>query len=271
MIPIIMFAPRWRIADSNVRRLEFVDPAVLDRSAMTRSSETAPRDRLDHPAFPQPDRVDRSVWHYMTLAKFISLLDTSSLFFCRLDCLDDPYEGAPEARWRRAQGKRAKATEETRALRMSCFVNCWNLSDYESEALWRLYGSQEASVAIRSTYDRLVEVLDRNQGVYLGLIRYCEHQAEALETTDRLARVMHKSRAFRHEEEVRFVWALDRPDEERAGVDFPVDLDRLVCGIYIDPYAPEWFEKVVQAVVSRFAPALADRITWSSMKAEPLY
>jgi hypothetical protein len=59
--------------------------------------------------------------------------------------------------------------------------------------------------------------------------------------------------------------------DERTGIDIPVDLARLVQGVYIDPYAPEWFEKVVRAVVSRFAPALGERITWSSMKAEPLY
>jgi hypothetical protein len=49
----------------------------------------------------------------------------------------------------------------------------------------------------------------------------------------------------------------------------PVDLNRLVRGIYIDPYAPEWFEKIVRAVDSKFAPTLSNRVTWSSIKADP--
>ena len=56
-----------------------------------------------------------------------------------------------------------------------------------------------------------------------------------------------------------------------AGLYLPIALDRLVHGIYIDPYAPEWFEKVVRDVVVRFAPRLRRRITWSSMKADPLF
>ena len=89
-----------------------------------------------------------------------------------------------------------------------------------------------------------------------------------------LDRVMHKWRAFRHEEEVRFVRVLDGDLRQRptpAGLYLPIALDRLVHGIYIDPYAPEWFEKVVRDVVVRFAPRLRRRITWSSMKADPLF
>jgi hypothetical protein len=239
-------------------------------------AETA-EERLRHPAFPQPDRPDRSVWHYMTLAKFIALLDTRALFFCRLDCLSDDYEGSLPQRWRRERGRGVHGAAEAIRLRESCFVNCWNMSDDESEALWRLYGAQEASVAIRSTYEELAEVMRHNDGLYLGLIDYVDYEREKVRTTsDGLFRVMCKRRAFRHEEEVRFVKVLDAEGkgseaDERTGIDIPVDLARLVQGVYIDPYAPEWFEKVVRAVVSRFAPALGERITWSSMKAEPLY
>src|SRR3954453_2740828 len=215
--------------------------------------------RLAHPAFPQRARTDRSVWHYMTLAKFIALLDTRSLFFCRLDCLDDPYEGSLRRRWY-GRGRRVFPTDEeqTRKLRESCFVNCWNMSDDESEALWRLYGAQDASVAIRTTYDELLEVMRLHERLYLGLINYVDYEKDKINTTsDGLARVMHKRRAFRHEEEVRFVRVRCEPgDQSQTGLDVPIDLDRLVQGIYIDPYAPQWFEKVVRAVVGKFAPSL---------------
>jgi hypothetical protein len=33
------------------------------------------------------------IWRYLDFTKFIDLLDKSSLFFCRLDKLGDPFEG----------------------------------------------------------------------------------------------------------------------------------------------------------------------------------
>jgi hypothetical protein len=231
-------------------------------------------ERLRHAAFPQPDRTDRPVWHYMTLAKFISLLDEQALFFCRLDRLGDEYEGSLPRRWQREVRSPPREAAKAKRLRRSCYVNCWNMSDDENEALWRLYGAQEASIAIRTTYDQLVEVLRGNDGVYLGLITYVDYDNDKGRMRSDLDRVMHKRRAFRHEEEARFVKVLDGALGRRpapAGLYVRVALDRLVHGIYIDPYAPEWFEKVVRAVVARFAPRLRRRITWSSMKADPLF
>jgi hypothetical protein len=206
----------------------------------------------------------------MTLAKFIALLDTRSLFFCRLDCLGDEYEGVLPRRRRREPSTPTIEAEEARRLRMSCFVNCWNMSDEESEALWRLYGAQDASVAIRSTYESLIDVVRQNEGVYLGLIHYGNDDTNCI-GTDCLSPIMRKRLAFRHEEEVRFVRVVKAAGEEPTGIDIPVDLDRLIRGVYIDPYAPEWFENVVRAVVFRFAPALKQRVTWSSIKGHPLY
>ena len=231
-------------------------------------------ERLRDAAFPQPDRTDRPVWHYMTLAKFVSLLDEQALFFCRLDRLGDEYEGALPRRWQREVRSPPREAAKAKRLRQSCYVNCWNMSDDENEALWRLYGTQEASIAIRTTYDQLVDVLRANDGVYLGLITYVDYDKDKGRMRSDLERVMHKRRAFRHEEEARFVKVLDGSLGRRpapAGLYVSVALERLVHGIYIDPYAPEWFEKVVRAVVARFAPRLRRRITWSSMKADPLF
>jgi hypothetical protein len=92
--------------------------------------------RLKHPAFPQPRRTRRAVWHYMTLAKFIALLDSRALFFCRLDRLGDDYEGRLPGHWHGDFGP-GKEPAQIRRLRTSCYVNCWNMSNDENEALWR--------------------------------------------------------------------------------------------------------------------------------------
>jgi hypothetical protein len=234
--------------------------------------------RLRHPAFPQPDRTDRAVWHYMSLAKFIALLDTRALFFCRLDRLGDEYEGSLPRRWRREL--QAPPTEAAKAerLRLSCHVNCWNMSEHENEALWRLYGAQDASIGIRSTYDELVHVLSQNHGVFLGLINYVDYDYR--EGSDAVRSRPGDAQATRLQAQGRSALRQGgRPLPAQQGglawrttwARHPIELDRLVQGIYIDPYAPRWFEKVVKAVVRQFAPSLSERISWSSMKADPLY
>jgi len=47
-----------------------------------------------HPNFNLPNDEAR-VWRYMDIGKLVALLNTATLFFCRLDRLRDPYEGLP--------------------------------------------------------------------------------------------------------------------------------------------------------------------------------
>jgi hypothetical protein len=47
----------------------------------------------DHPAFECPGG-DTKIWRYMDLARFLSILESRSLYFSRADNLGDPYEYA---------------------------------------------------------------------------------------------------------------------------------------------------------------------------------
>lgn len=66
------------------------------------------------------------------------------------------------------------------------------MSDDENEALWRLFGAQEASIAIRTTYDQLLDVLRGADGVFLGLITYVDYDKDKGRMRSDLDRVMHK-------------------------------------------------------------------------------
>jgi hypothetical protein len=46
-----------------------------------------------HPVFVPPEDTNSLIWRYTDLAKLLSLLDRSELFFPRLDKLEDPFEG----------------------------------------------------------------------------------------------------------------------------------------------------------------------------------
>lgn len=49
---------------------------------------------VSHPCFAQPRDGKLRLWRYMNFAKFVSLISTRRLFFCRADLLDDPFEGS---------------------------------------------------------------------------------------------------------------------------------------------------------------------------------
>ena len=48
----------------------------------------------DHPSFRHPSNPDVPLWRYMDLSKFISLIQTSKLYFARAADLGDPFEGS---------------------------------------------------------------------------------------------------------------------------------------------------------------------------------
>ena len=47
-----------------------------------------------HSAFMEPADEDIKVWRYIDFTKLISLIDTSCLFFARVDKFQDPFEGS---------------------------------------------------------------------------------------------------------------------------------------------------------------------------------
>lgn len=134
-----------------------------------------------HPVFRDPDNPDIKIWRYMDFAKYVSLLDTRSLYFPRSDKLDDPYEGTfSPATWgdelkhvleERAVGGDAGLThpqfnewvptfrEDAELHRQWTYVNSWHMNEVESAAMWELYAQRNQGIAIQSTYAKLVRCL----------------------------------------------------------------------------------------------------------------
>ncbi|OAF09231.1 hypothetical protein AXW67_26915 [Bradyrhizobium neotropicale] len=47
-----------------------------------------------HEAFRLPTNKDIPIWRYMDLAKYLSILNSSGLFFPRATSFEDPFEGS---------------------------------------------------------------------------------------------------------------------------------------------------------------------------------
>lgn len=164
-----------------------------------------------------PDTA-RSIWRYMDLAKYLSLLHSNALFFSQTKNLEDPYEGSltlgPAGDF--PGSDLDKYLRETQVYeygpRSYTFVSCWHFNEIESAAMWQLYGYRNQGIAVRSSIDRLCQSMDISSvkgQIYVGSIVYGKVDNEPLagdpagrsETMD----IFHKRPSFSHENEFRVV------------------------------------------------------------------
>lgn len=243
----------------------------------------------DHYVFEQPPQ-NLKLWRYVSLAKFVSMLETESLHFARTDTLNDPFEGSlskNEYPWIAvgADGKPfpiqptqeemrkgfERSLEERAALwrdqRESHAVNCWYISEHESAAMWLLYAKD--GIAIETTVESLLASFPKGKGgdgceeLFAGLVQYIDYEKDCIPTTNSFWPFIYKRLSFAHEREYRAIisqWKYTGPhavDPTKAGIPpegilVPVDLKTLIQKVHVAPNSPAWFADTVRAVVNRF-------------------
>jgi hypothetical protein len=144
----------------------------------------------DNAHFKKPDNENEIIWRYMDLPKFVSLVDRKALFFIRLDRLQkmDRFEGAltkptveqmnsteshkiiqsTQTKEQQEAGNR-RFIEFRNLYRKTCVVNCWHMNENESDAMWGLYATRQAGIAIKSTFKRLRDSFDGQLGTILSI------------------------------------------------------------------------------------------------------
>jgi hypothetical protein len=242
--------------------------------------------RLRHPCFRQPEDPNAKVWRYMDLPKFIWLLKHDKLYVTRLDRLGDPYEGSLTAntikgidlflRQRGVKDGWAGMSKFYRQNQATTYACCWHMNRQESEAMWRLYCGKGHGVAIQSSYAHLVSAIETEHEMYVGCVKYVDYDADWFPDANAYHPVMHKRLAFEHEHEVRLVaspsqFRASPPETAPDALFFLWSNDARVEGIFVDPYAPEYFFEAVKSIVEALAPTLMPRLVWSQMKAAPVF
>lgn len=219
----------------------------------------------------------------MNLAKYLAVLDTSTLYFARPDQFDDRAEGHhPEANVQlrgeiisrfgedSTEGREAAQLLASPAqileARKRVAINCWHQSPTESPALWNAYGSP-LGVAVETSTDRLIDALDsESRPVYIGLVRYVNYERVLIDF-DQWAPFLCKQPGFAHEREVRLLVDGGSTDRADAGVAVAVNLDRLVRIVYVNPSAPGWFLDVVRRATARLG--ITAEVRQSSLAGAP--
>src|SRR5271170_6015810 len=137
-----------------------------------------------HPSFKHLD-PSANVWRYTSFAKFVSMIESSSLWFTRADRFDDPFEGSTtqqnidiESAEFASNGylmePLVSRSERLKIVRKSSFVNCWHASEYESAAMWTCYTKTSESVAILSDFGRLLNCIDVEYSA-VGKVEYIDY------------------------------------------------------------------------------------------------
>jgi len=205
-----------------------------------------------------PTNPDVIVWRYLSFTKFISMLETNSLFFCRSNLLEDKFEGSLS---KVNIGESGEFTTEggvwtfaeVRSFyerqRQNTFVNCWCINDYESEAMWRLFGKTEA-VAIQSTYRRVRECLSST--IYIGTVRYVDYESEPIPYGWVFEPYLRKRKSFEHEHELRALYQRHHLDKQLAGEYEHVNLIELISSVCVAPGSQDWFYELVIKMLKKY-------------------
>lgn len=228
----------------------------------------------DHPSFLDKPSDNETVWRYMDLARYLSLLQSSALHFARADQMSDRWEGSfgeknlqlrPQLYGEHYEQMFANRASERRSIIEGVHMNCWHLSEVESAAMWDIYQREGRGVAVRSTWGNLKESIRSEREVYGARVKYVDYRNSFIPEGIIFDAFMHKRESFSHEREVRLIMLTGRtiphPTEPGArmsiGPEDPVlrvevDLSELISAVYVAPDAPDWILDVVQAVTTQY-------------------
>lgn len=226
----------------------------------------------EHSNLKLPDN-SKKIWRYMNFTKFLNLIDSESLFFCRADKFPDKWEGVfpkkmiekfglMEKTIPSDDGKESSPCEWQREKEFrSHLINCWHLSDVESDAMWKLYSGNDCGIAIQSTIQRFKDSFKKtDERVWIGMVEYEDFNTWQPENrhfnwgvSNILKTFFMKRKGFEHENEIRAI--INKAYEKHKceiGIYAKVDLNKLIENIYISPISEDWFKELVENVARKY-------------------
>jgi hypothetical protein len=248
----------------------------------------------------------------MDFTKFVSLLEKSALFFARLDLLakSDPMEGSlsmhdanqidslmklkwpsfPPEIW----AANGYPDEKSLLIRQNIekfsllnimiarrfFANCWRISEFQSDAMWKTYCDARNGIAVVSNVQKLTSAFSSfAENIYVGQIKYLDYKKVNIPHGNVFNLALHKRLEYESEQELRAIF-FDSEDPEISkvmeGVTKPyadikseisiahlkpmensgrfvnVDLNTLIDRIVVGPAADQTFVDLVKSVAKKY-------------------
>jgi len=173
-----------------------------------------------------------TIWRYMDLSKFLSVLEEKQLFLTRLDKFDDKFEGGypfedfliNAHKLLGNLGEKLFTTSRqsfiealTVAYKYGFFANCWHINDFESFGMWKVYLKGPEGIAIKTSIGNLKKSISQTNSnkVTYGKVEYLDYDKESiLEVYEKNKKngiytppfpVFFKRKAFEYEKEFRIM------------------------------------------------------------------
>lgn len=224
---------------------------------------------------PQPHQ---KLWRYMSLPKFLSMIQKNSLFFPSLSQYEqsDPWEGlvsknafnySREIKVHNLDNSKTQIhklgeffgeafesyveSEKESLLRLKkiMHVNCWHINDSESDSQWKIYGENEFSLAIVTDFESLKSSIVDERKIYGSNIEYYDPNNKIVSEGNVFNPAIHKRMAFSHEKEFRLIFMnsdfFHTPDLAPSGLEISMNLKTLIQKVVISPRAPAWFQESI--------------------------
>ncbi|MFT6970537.1 MAG: hypothetical protein ACJAXX_001103 [Roseivirga sp.] len=211
------------------------------------------------------------VWRYIDFTKFVDLISSSRLFFCRSDNFDDPFEGVLQLKDYKQTNKMFDLEIMTKKF---YFLNCWHINKHQSDAMWKIFLNTNNGIAIKSTVANIIKSLENtNDEVSVSKVYYRDFDKVTFsdlmfEPQNRLfggkggslSQYNYKRISFEHEKELRlFHIDLPIPHVIKEGIPreplthkhIEVDLEELIQEVVIAPFADKWFKEMVERLITK--------------------
>jgi hypothetical protein len=222
---------------------------------------------------------------YMNLKKFLSLVINKQLFFCRIDKLEDKFEGTmPKIskslliQWYKNMRDREnffdlpftdnmieENVNENMEFRIklnaiTC-VNCWNEYNGESYALWKIYSDLDQGIMIKSKYINIINSLNNSSDdIFCSKIKYIDYENDRIDLGNTFAPFIHKHKAYSYENEIRLIhlipntnYTYDWENEKyQNGKMISVDINKLIEEVVVSPYSDDNIIEILESIKLKY-------------------
>ena len=238
-----------------------------------------------------PPKDTDFLWRYMSFEKFVSILDTKSLFFTSPDKFKfyDPFEGftppSVKEHYERTINNIATLEKFQENWHKYTFCSCWHHAEEESMAMWDKYRMHNSGIVIKTTFNDFKNCLIDDYDMFLGKIEYINpYEYPVPQNLNDMSMLytwyFHKRKPFEYEREFRAIIAdyptffmsyidnhgifinqdttlenIEFPERsKKSGILFNVDVNKLIREVITSPYIKneEWITKTVESVVKQY-------------------
>lgn len=242
----------------------------------------------EDPEFTKPPENTR-LWRFMDFTKFVHMLQSESLYFCRIDQLDDPFEGTfteatirdseklldnllplPRFAQLREEQKKVETLLFGQFFTRSNFVNCWHMNEYEPYSMWKSYTTTNEAISIQTSLRKFIDSFsETGEDVRIGMVNYLDYRIDHNGGNNLYKKLLTKRKNFEHESELRAIVTyrpsnniLPDPDNPQRnivnwdafsnGLNIKAKLDTLIEKIIIAPKAASYFKNAVKSVCEKY-------------------